>query len=428
MITRLEVDIEITGRRKEVGSISGESEFTAVFAYSPDYVRSRDSMPISASLPLQEEAFNPGQTRSFFEGLLPEGIMRRTIAKNNRVDADDYLSLLSMLGSECPGAVSIRGVDYKPVDPGYKKPDSSSMYELASGNRDMAAELAVQAQLSLPGTSGKVGAYKGEDDSWYLPEGGAPSTHILKQNNSRYENTVQNERLALMTAEALGIEVPHSEIISCKGQSGKEELLLATERYDRTLEGSVRKTDGMNCPLRLHQEDFGQAMGITAANKYEHLGKHHMRDMFRVLREKSASPIEDQIKLWDIIGFNYLIGNTDGHIKNFSIVYDANMRSARLAPAYDLSSTVIYDNQPGDMAFAIGGVGKWEDIDRNAFEKACLECRLNTRLFMKRFDEMSAQFEEALMASTDKLSKDGCPEAEDIAGRIMQKHKDKEKK
>jgi serine/threonine-protein kinase HipA len=426
-LKRLEVDIEIMGRRKEVGSISGESEFTATFAYSSDYVRSRDSMPISASLPLKEDAFNQGETRTFFEGLLPEGFIRRTIAKNNRVDADDYLSLLCMLGSECPGAVSIRGDDYTPTDPGYKEPDADSMYELASGSADKAAELEVEAQLSLPGSTGKIGAYKGEDGTWYIPRGGAASTHIIKQGNIRYEDIVQNERLMLMTAEALGIEVPSSEIVSCKGQ-GKDRFLLASERYDRSLAGSVRKIDGMNCPLRLHQEDFGQAMGVSAANKYEHLGKHHMRDMFRVLREKSASPIEDQIKLWDIVVFNYLIGNTDAHIKNFSIIYDENMRSARLAPAYDLVSTIIYDNQADDMAFAIGGVGKWEDIDRSAFEKACVECRLNTRLFMKRFDEMSAQFERALKASAGSLSKEGYPEAQAIADRILKKHKDKEKK
>ena len=424
---RLEVDIEITGRRKEVGSISGESEFTATFAYSPDYVRSRDSMPISASLPLREAAFNQGETRTFFEGLLPEGFIRRTIAKNNRVDADDYLSLLCMLGSECPGAISIRGDDYTPTDPGYKEAGAKTMYELASGSADVTAELAVEAQLSLQGSTGKIGSYKGEDGTWYIPQGGAPSTHIIKQGNVRYGDIVQNECLMLMTAEALGVEVQSSEIVKCKGH-GKDKLLLATERYDRTLAGSVRKIDGMSCPLRLHQEDFGQAMGVSAANKYEHLGKHHMRDMFRVLREKSASPIEDQIKLWDIVVFNYLIGNTDAHIKNFSIVYDENMRSARLAPAYDLVSTIIYDNQSDDMAFAVGGVGKWEDIDRNAFEKACVECRLNTRFFMKRFDEMSAQFEKALLESAAGLSKDGYPEAQNIAEKILKKHRDKEKK
>lgn len=424
---RLEVDIEIMGRRKEVGSISGDSEFTASFAYSPDYVRSGESMPISASLPLREEAFSPEQTRNFFEGLLPEGFIRRTIAKNNRVDADDYLSLLSMLGSECLGAITIKDDDFVPTEPGYKKLDPNFMYELAAEGATKSANLVVESRLSLTGASGKIGAYRSEEGDWYLPVGSAPSTHILKQSHIRYDSIVQNEQLALVTAEALGIEVPGTLIVDNKREGHKDEILLATERYDRTLVGSVRKIDGLNCPLRLHQEDFAQALGISAANKYESAGEHQMREMFRMLREKSASPIEDQIKLWDIIVFHYLIGNTDGHIKNFSILYDGKIKSARLAPAYDIVSTIVYENHSSDMAFAIGGVGKWDELDRNAFEKACVECRLNSRFFMKRFDDMASRFDAALKASAEKLSKTGYPEAWDIAERILKRHKIKGK-
>ena len=40
--------------------------------------------------------------------------------------------------------------------------------------------------------------------------------------------------------------------------------------------------------------------------------------------------------------FNYLIGNTDNHIKNLSLLYSEDLKSIRLAPAYDIVSTVIY--------------------------------------------------------------------------------------
>ena len=424
---RLEVDIEIMGRRKEVGSISGDSEFTAAFAYSPDYVMSKESMPISVNLPLREEPFSPEQTRSFFEGLLPEGFVRSTIAKNNRVDADDYLSLLNMLGSECSGAITVREEDFIPIDPGYKKLEEDILYELAAEGAAKSAELLVESRLSLTGASGKIGAYRSERGDWYLPLGGAASTHIMKQSHIRYDGIVQNEQLALMTAAALGIDVSDSMIVDTQKRGHRDEILLATKRYDRTLSGSVRKMGGMDCPLRLHQEDFAQAMGISAANKYESAGEHQMRDMFRVLREKSAFPIEDQIKLWDMIVFHYLIGNTDGHIKNFSLLYDEKLRSARLAPAYDIVSTIVYSNHSSDMAFAIGGVGKWEDLGRSAFEKACLECRLNTRLFMKRYDDMAARFDSVLTASAEKLARDGYSESEKIAETIIKKHRKRNK-
>ena len=85
-----------------------------------------------------------------------------------------------------------------------------------------------------------------------------------------------------MTAEAMGIETPRTIIINNKKAEVEDEVLLATERYDRTMEGSIKSLSGMPCPLRLHQEDFGQALGISAASKYERQGEHHMRDMFRI--------------------------------------------------------------------------------------------------------------------------------------------------
>lgn len=64
--------------------------------------------------------------------------------------------------------------------------------------------------------------------------------------------------------------------------------------------------------------------------------------MFEVIRKCSSNPLEDQKKLWDICIFNYLIGNTDNHIKNVSLLYAENLNDIRLAPAYDMVSTMIY--------------------------------------------------------------------------------------
>ena len=111
------VSIEINGRQREVGSITGDTEFNAEFRYSEDYLNAPDAMPISLSMPLRNEAYDTANTRNFFEGLLPEGFLRRTVAENNRTDAGDYLSLLEMLGSECLGAIQIKGPEYKRVEP-----------------------------------------------------------------------------------------------------------------------------------------------------------------------------------------------------------------------------------------------------------------------------------------------------------------------
>ena len=455
---KLYVSVEIEGRQREVGSIVGDTEFSAEFRYSDDYLESPQSRPISISLPLTDQAYGPEETRRFFEGLLPEGFLRRTVAENNRTDSNDYLTLLEMLGSECLGAIQIKGDEYHAVEPSYREFDPEMMFDLASEGASLSADLVVEAHLSLTGASGKVGAYHDADAGrWYLPIGSAPSTHILKQSHIRYDRIVQNEQLAQLTAEQLGISVPHSEIIRTSadgarwdrgiggqgavrnggrtansgntdaGRSGRRRIigdsrdatvLFATERYDRTMEGSVRTIDGLPCPLRLHQEDFGQALGIAAANKYEHGGEQHMKQMFDLLRRYSASPIEDQMKLWDIIVFHYLIGNTDGHIKNFSLLYDRQLRSVRLAPAYDVISTVVYGNHSWEMAFAIGGEMDWYKMDRACFERAADEIGLNRRIFMRRFDDMAARFDPALSKAADAMSAAGYTEAAELAAEI----------
>ena len=78
--------------------------------------------------------------------------------------------------------------------------------------------------------------------------------------------------------------------------------------------------------------------------------------MFEVIRKCSSNPLEDQKKLWDICIFNYLIGNTDNHIKNVSLLYAENLNDIRLAPAYDMVSTMIYESSTENMSLGIGGI------------------------------------------------------------------------
>lgn len=421
----LDVSIEINGRQREVGVISGSSDYDASFRYSEVYLDSGTARPISISLPLTSEPYGPGPTRMFFEGLLPEGFMRRTVAEQNRTDDGDYLSILEMLGAECLGAVQIKGENFKLIEPSYKELDPDTMYKLAAEGATRSADLVVEAHLSLTGASGKIGAYKNGDGRWYLPLGSAPSTHILKQSHIRYDKIVQNEQLALRTAKLLGVETPHSEIVETDtdGRGGNaltENVLFATERYDRTFEGATDFIDGMLCPLRLHQEDLGQALGIPASGKYERPGEKHMKRMFDLIRRWSASPIEDQIKLWDMIVFHWLIGNTDGHIKNFSLVYDGNLKAIRLAPAYDIVSTILYDTHSSEMAFSVGGEIEWHRITRGCFEEACRETGLSSRMFMARLDSMADAFDGALSRAAEEMQYEGFTDAISMAEKIKE--------
>ncbi len=79
------------------------------FSYSKEYMARSDSRAISISLPIQDEPFSHERTKIFFDGLLPEGFMRKSIATNMHFDENDFLSILYYLGKECIGAIMSLG-------------------------------------------------------------------------------------------------------------------------------------------------------------------------------------------------------------------------------------------------------------------------------------------------------------------------------
>ena len=96
------VNLEKNGTWIRVGSIDGEGGRDARFSYADAYLEDPSSAAVSVSLPLRKEAFSPQQTRTFFDGLLPEGFTRRAVAAWMRTDEDDYLNPLRA-GLRVPG-------------------------------------------------------------------------------------------------------------------------------------------------------------------------------------------------------------------------------------------------------------------------------------------------------------------------------------
>lgn len=416
----LSVYIEINGRQIYVGNLKGDNPEAAYFCYAKEYMEDSEHFPISISLPFQEESFTQAQTRNFFEGLLPEGFTRKCVAEWMHVNPDDYLSILSGLGCECLGAVKITETGVSSTESSYRKLSFEEVRNLAKEGVTESAQLVAKSHLSLTGASGKAGLYYDEHTGqWYLPIGDAPSTHIVKQSHVRLEGIVTNEQLCLLTAQYLGIETPDSFVVDTGGaQDG--DILFATKRYDRIFDSDSRFLNHLPVPRRLHQEDFSQAMGIPAAQKYEHDQAGYLQKMFRLLRTYSSAPVQDQLKLWDITVYNYLIGNADNHIKNFSLLYASDLKSVRLSPAYDMISTAIYERSTKEMALGIGGAYMLDKIRREHFEKEAQNVGLGVNMAMKRFDALALGFEKALKRASDFLTAQGLANAENIRERILE--------
>ena len=222
-----------------------------------------------------------------------------------------------------------------------------------------------------------------------------------------------------MTAKKLGIDIPESFIVTT--DDNEENVLFATKRYDRKFVSDNRTLRGMPVPHRLHQEDFSQALGIAASSKYEKNNEGYMKMLFDVIRSYSADPMTDSLRLWDTCVFNYLIGNTDNHIKNLSLLYSEDLKSIRLAPAYDIVSTMIYKSSTENMALSIGGIYNINEITREAFEKATVQVGIGTKMAMKRFDSMVSGFSDAMNQAKAELKQQGFGQVEQISEQIMKK-------
>lgn len=416
---KLIVSIERSGRQSLVGTIEGFSGEDAMFRYDESYLKDSNAVAISISLPKQQEPFTPTQTKNYFEGLLPEGFTRRTVAQWMHVDENDYLSILHGLGRECLGAIQIR-TEGEDLNASYEAVSQSEIQALAEEGVSKSAEIITKAHLSLTGASGKVGLYyDNNNDRWYIPWGTAPSTHIIKQSHIRLNDIVTNEQLSLLTAKKCGIEIPDSFIINT-GSGEDNEVLFATARFDRVWSDGQDIISGLPAPNRLHQEDFAQANGILASEKYEKKPSGYMKMMFETLKRYSSNPIQDQLKLWDIIVFNYLIGNTDAHIKNSSLLDSSDMRSLRLAPAYDLISTTVYEQSTREMAFFIGEELLIDKIDRNSFQTAAKEIGIAVKIALERFDNMREKVVPALYKSAEYLCDMGYSRAAVLRDEILE--------
>lgn len=412
------VSIEKEGRLYKVGTLEGTDHNDTVFTYDGAYLNDTSATALSISLPLEEVSFDPIRTRTFFEGILPEGFIRHFLADRMHIDETDYISMLHNLGRECIGAVRISKDDEVSKEE-YIPVTDREIEQLAAEGAAISTEIVTKTHLSLAGASGKVGLYYDLDsDKWYLPVGTAPSTHIVKQSHVRYKGIVANERLSMLTAAKCGIETAESFIVNT-GAAAESEVLYATKRYDRMITDNSEKIGTLARPNRLHQEDFAQALGISSAQKYEKAEDHYMAQMFKVIREYSADPIQDQLKLWDRVIFNFLIGNTDAHIKNYSLLYSPDMRSIRLAPAYDIVSTVVYENSTREMSMKIGNTIGIDDVTSESFEQAASDIRLGRSLAMKRYDMMFNRFENSLREAADELNEEGFRTAMNLCGQIL---------
>ena len=302
---------------------------------------SPSATPLSLSLPIDpRERYD---VSDWIDGLLPENPRTRTRwARELGADSTAPFDLLcTQAGLECAGAVQFCPQPDLP-DPQMETlarltdADLASVLRLISGDAEGdPAEGLGELRLSLPGAQPKM-ALRFTDDGWHLPTGALATTHIVKPqrghlNPALRDSIAVNEHLCQTAASALGLDAARTSL-----EAFEDEICLVAERFDREAHGDEVR--------RSHFEDMCQALGIASDLKYQEDGGPTPEAVIDLLEHETSRDGARQFFL--SVFYNWLIGNTDGHSKNYGLLFDGPR--PRLAPLYDLNSLAPYAGAGGE--------------------------------------------------------------------------------
>lgn len=102
-------------------------------------------------------------------------------------------------------------------------------------------------------------------------------------------------------------------------------------------------------------------------------------------------------------------------------MYGEGLKTVRLAPAYDIVSTMIYESSTENMALSIGGIYNIYDITRDLFEKEAENIGIGKNMAMKHFDFLASKFEKAMENAKTELEEQGFSEVNTIVRQIVTK-------
>ncbi len=387
------------------------------FGYLPGYVRG-GSVALSARLPITETPYRSERVAPFLAGLLPES--RETRARwGSRLgtDEDDLFAMLSLMGWDCPGAVqfcrpedleklSVRESSYVPVD-------EAGMAQRVRGLVEDPTSWAMPDEhWSLGGQQEKF-ALASFDGAWYEARGGAPTTHIVKPGIRALHHQALVEHVTMRAAASLGVDIAGNRLMRFEDQ-----WAIVVERFDR-----FSRDDGS--VLRLHQEDFAQALGRLPDRKYESRGGPTLADLVRAVGQQSSSRHDDLLALADFLVINVVTGAPDGHSKNISMLRMPGR--SWVAPLYDLATALVYDADRVErtVALSVGGERRLARIYARQWDKAAHVLGLPAEAVKARVAQLAAGFPVAYQAALAEVG--DAPGAGEVAERsipVVQVHCD----
>src|SRR5882762_7972454 len=265
-----------------IGRLRADKAGRLSLDYEAGWRESPQGHSLSVTMPLAQLTYLQKPVLSYLWNLLPENpnVLQRW-GQQYHVSAANPFKLLANVGADVPGAAQFIPPERLEEIQSARQPTIvwMSIDELGERLQQLRADIAAVrrpgdiGKMSLPGAQAKTAYYWDKQrNRWGVPGGRTPTTHIIKPCVPGFDGLVENEHMC-------------------------------------------------------------QALGLMPGRKYEEDGGPAIAQIVTLIRRVSSDPDVDVDRFLQANMFNWLIGGTDGHSKNDSILVSAG-DEIRLAPLY----------------------------------------------------------------------------------------------
>lgn len=182
--------------------------------------------------------------------------------------------------------------------------------------------------------------------------------YILKPPPDDFPQLPENEDLTMHLAEYFEIRTASHSLIRLKS----DELVYITKRFDRK-HGN-----------KLAMEDMCQLTETLTENKY----RGSVEKIARIINAYTSNTGYDRIQFFHTVLFCFITGNSDMHLKNYSLL-TTDENKIELAPAYDLLNVRIsYPNDNEESALTING--RKNKLQLKDFDALAAQMKIDSRV------------------------------------------------
>jgi serine/threonine-protein kinase HipA len=322
---------------------------------------------VSLTMPIRSASWTNKKLHPIFQMNMPEGALKDTIKNHfSKIQTMDDINLLKLIGPYMLGRVKFEKiVDTK---------DRLELDDILNSKKQNLFDELMQRFAIKSGISGVQPKLllQAHDKTTMKFE-----HYIVKSWEQSYPNLALNEYFCMRAVQNAGLPTPKFYI-------SNDLKMFIMKRFD------IDKDNGY-----LGFED----MCVLTARGTEQKYNGSYEEIARVIKDTiSPQKRNRSLKiLFKAVVMNHLLGNGDGHLKNYGILYKDDFTNSYLAPIYDVITTKIYIKN--DIPALRLGDGKlwWKAKSYKTFAK--LSCRLSN----KEYEDILLECKEAIIKTKQEI-------------------------